>query len=250
MTYQLHYWPTIQGRGEFVRLALEEAGATYVDVARGDEDANGSGGGGEEALMAGLAEGDHPPFAPPYLLDGDLVIGQTANILLHLGLRHGLAPSAEGGRLWVHQLQLTIADLVTEAHDVHHPVGMGLHYEDQKPEAARRAEEFRTQRMKTYLGWFETVLERGAERGLAHRRGAYLCRPVAVSGGGGAALCLPPRDGAIGAEAGPGDRRARRSGAAAKPQGLFSLGATDSVQHRRDLSGLSGARSQVIAGIS
>jgi glutathione S-transferase len=161
MTYQLHYWPTIQGRGEFVRLALEEAGAAYVDVARGDKDD----GGGEKALMAGLADGERPPFAPPYLVDGDLVIGQTANILLHLGLRHGLAPSAEGGRLWVNQLLLTLADLVAEAHDVHHPVGMGLYYEDQKPEAARRAEEFRTQRMKKYLGWFETVLERAPKGG-------------------------------------------------------------------------------------
>jgi glutathione S-transferase len=156
MTYHLHYWPTIQGRGEFVRLALEEAGAAYVDVARGD----GEDGGGEKALMVGLVEGDHPPFAPPYLVDGDLVIGQTANILLHLGLRHDLAPKAEAGRLWVNQLQLTIADLVAEAHDVHHPVGMGLYYEDQKAEAARRAKEFRTQRMKKFLGWFETVLER------------------------------------------------------------------------------------------
>lgn len=156
MTYQLHYWPTIQGRGEFVRLALEEAGAAYVDVARGDEDA----GGGEEALMADLTGHERPPFAPPYLVDGDLVIGQTANILLHLGLRHGLAPRDEGGRLWVNQLQLTIADLVAEAHDVHHPVGMGLYYEDQKEEAARRAQEFRTRRMKKYLGWFETVLAR------------------------------------------------------------------------------------------
>ena len=161
MTYQLHYWPTIQGRGEFVRLALEEAGAAYVDVARGDED----GGGGEAALMADLAQGDHPPFAPPFLVDGDLVIGQTANILLHLGLRHGLAPRAEGGRLWVNQLQLTVADLVVEAHDVHHPVGAGLYYEDQKPEAARRAQEFRTQRMKKFLGWFETVLERAPKGG-------------------------------------------------------------------------------------
>jgi glutathione S-transferase len=160
MTYQLHYWPTIQGRGEFVRLALEEAGAAYVDVARGDGDD-----GGEEALMADMAAQDHPPFAPPYLVDGDLVIGQTANILLHLGLRHGLAPKAEAGRLWVNQLQLTIADLVAEAHDVHHPVGMGLYYEDQKPEAARRALEFRTQRMKKFLGWFETVLERAPKGG-------------------------------------------------------------------------------------
>ncbi|HWU12647.1 MAG TPA: glutathione S-transferase [Caulobacter sp.] len=167
MTYQLHYWPTIQGRGEFVRLALEEAGAAYVDVARGDDED-----GGEQALMDDMSEHDRPPFAPPYLVDGDLVIGQTANILLHLGLRHGLAPRDEGGRLWVNQLQLTIADLVAEAHDVHHPVGMGLYYEDQKNEAARRAEEFRTRRMKKYLGWFETVLARAQPK--AGNRGGWL----------------------------------------------------------------------------
>uniref|UniRef100_B0SZA7 Glutathione S-transferase-like protein n=1 Tax=Caulobacter sp. (strain K31) TaxID=366602 RepID=B0SZA7_CAUSK len=159
MTYHLHYWPTIQGRGEFVRLALEEAGAAYIDVARGDE------GGGEAALMADMASHDHPPFAPPYLVDGDLVIGQTANILLHLGPRHGLAPKAEAGRLWVNQLQLTIADLVVEAHDVHHPVGAGLYYEDQKDEAARRAREFRTERIGRFLGWFETVLDRAPKGG-------------------------------------------------------------------------------------
>jgi len=156
MTYHLHYWPTIQGRGEFARLALEEAGAPYVDVARGDDDE----GGGERALMADIGDHDHPSFAPPYLVDGDLVIGQTANILLHLGARHGLAPKTEAGRLWVNQLQLTITDLVAEAHDVHHPVGMGLYYEDQKAEAARRAQEFRTQRIKKYLSWYETVLEK------------------------------------------------------------------------------------------
>ena len=161
MTYQLHYWPTIQGRGEFVRLALEEAGAAYVDVARGDSDE----GGGEKALMGDMAAHDHPPFAPPYLVDGDQVIGQTANILLHLGARHGLAPKAEAGRLWVNQLQLTISDLVAEAHDVHHPVGVSLYYEDQKPEALRRAEEFRAQRMKKFLGWFETVLDKAPEGG-------------------------------------------------------------------------------------
>jgi glutathione S-transferase len=163
MTYHLHYWPTIQGRGEFVRLALEEAGAAYVDVARGGEDD----GGGEAALMADLGDEalGHPPFAPPWLVDGDQVIGQTANILLHLGPRHDLAPKAETGRLWVNQLQLTIADLVVEAHDAHHPVGAGLYYEDQKPEAARRAEEFRTQRIGKFLGWFETVLARAPKGG-------------------------------------------------------------------------------------
>lgn len=163
MTYHLHYWPTIQGRGEFVRLTLEEAGAAYVDVARGPA----ADGGGERALMAGLAAPtlDHPPFAPPYLVDRDLVIGQTANILLHLGPRHGLAPRAEADRLWVNQLQLTIADLVVEAHDTHHPLGVGLYYEDQKEEAARRALEFRAQRMAKFLGWFETVLARAPRGG-------------------------------------------------------------------------------------
>ena len=117
MRYQLYYWPSIQGRGEFVRLALEEAGAAYVDVAR-----TGRGGFG---LMERAAQ---PPFAPPYLRIGKLVIGQTANILLYIGARHRLAPRSEAGRLWTHQLQLTIADLVGEAHDTHHPIASALYY--------------------------------------------------------------------------------------------------------------------------
>ncbi|WP_184719828.1 glutathione S-transferase [Caulobacter sp.] len=155
MTYELHYWPTIQGRGEFVRLALEDAGAAYVDVARQDD--------GEDALMDKLHDGPRPSFAPPFLVDGNQVVGQTANILLHLGPKLGLAPTDDPGRLWVNQMQLTLADLVAEAHDVHHPVGMGLYYEDQKPEAARRAVEFREQRIGKFLGWFETILSRAPE---------------------------------------------------------------------------------------
>jgi glutathione S-transferase len=159
MTYELHYWPGIQGRGEFVRLALEEAGAKYRDVARQPR----SDGGGEGALMKRMRGlGPHPPFAPPFLIDGQQVIAQTANILLHLGPKLGLAPRAEAGRVWVNQLQLTIADLVAEAHDSHHPVGIGLYYDDQKPEAKRRAEEFRTARIPKFLGWFETVLDASA----------------------------------------------------------------------------------------
>lgn len=157
MTYQLHYWPSIQGRGEFVRLALEDSGADYVDVARQDD--------GEDALMDRLRQGPHPSFAPPFLVDGDQVIGQTANILLHLGPKLGLSPSDEAGRLWVNQMQLTLADLTAEAHDVHHPVGMGLYYEDQKPEAARRAVEFREQRIGKFLDWFETILSRAPDGG-------------------------------------------------------------------------------------
>ena len=135
MRYQLYYWPNIQGRGEYVRLALEEAGAGYTDVAR-----NGNGMGAMMKMMDGA--GGTPPFAPPFLKAGNLVIAQTANILLYLGSRHGLAPKAEAGRLWVHQLQLTIADFVTEVHDTHHPIGVSLYYEDQRGPAKKRTDEF------------------------------------------------------------------------------------------------------------
>src|ERR1700739_3171702 len=106
MRYQLYYWPPIQGRGEYVRLALEDAGAEYEDVARGA--------GGMSAMTGMMEQGATRPFAPPFLKAGKLMIGQTANILFYLGARHGLAPKAEAGRLWLHQLQLTIADLVQE----------------------------------------------------------------------------------------------------------------------------------------
>jgi glutathione S-transferase len=154
MTYELHYWPGIQGRGEFVRLALEEAGVDYVDIARTPE----SHGGGEAALVAFLNDAVPPPFAPPVLVTEELVLAQTANILLFLGAKHNLAPDDEEGRLWVNQLQLTLMDLVVEAHDAHHPISSGLYYKDQKPEAARRAEDFRKQRIPKYLGYFERVL--------------------------------------------------------------------------------------------
>src|SRR6266550_1358103 len=104
MRYELYYWPTIQGRGEFVRLALEEAGADYVDVARKRGD------GAITRLMERRAE-KHPPFAPPILKAGTTLIAQTALILHWLGPRIGLAPRNERERLWVHQLQLTITDL-------------------------------------------------------------------------------------------------------------------------------------------
>jgi len=139
-----------------VRLALEEAGADYVDVCRGPR--------GEDAMMA-LLDGDdvhHPPFAPPFLKAGRRIIGQTANILLHLGARHGLAPADEPGRLWTHQLQLTIGDLVTEVHDSHHPIASSLYYEDQRAEAKRRAEDFVTRRLPKFLGYFERVIARNA----------------------------------------------------------------------------------------
>ena len=156
MTYQLYYWPTIQGRGEFVRLALEEARADYVDVARQKN--------GTRLLMAKLEQASTPSFAPPFLVAGEQTIGQTANILLFLGSAHGLAPRALAGRLWIHQLQLTMADLVAEAHDTHHPVSSSLYYEDQKKEAKRRAADFVANRIPKYFGYFERVLA-GAGRG-------------------------------------------------------------------------------------
>jgi glutathione S-transferase len=152
MRYELYYWPEIQGRGEFVRLALEEAGAAYADVARGR---NGT------RRMMKFIEGagvKHLPFAPPFLKAGRLIIGQTANILLYLGDHEGLAPRNEAGRLWTHQFQLTISDFVVEIHDVHHPIGSGLYYEDQKKEAKRRAADFRRNRAPKFLRYFERVL--------------------------------------------------------------------------------------------
>ena len=167
MRYELYYWPEIQGRGEFVRLALEEAGADYIDVARRK--------GGLEKMTRFLegARVKHPPFAPPFLKAGKLIIGQTANILLFLGAREGLAPKSEEGRLWTHQLQLTIADFVVEAHDTRHPVGVGLYYEDQRPEAKRRTAEFLKDRAPKFLGYFEDVLKRNKSGWLVGRSLTY-----------------------------------------------------------------------------
>jgi glutathione S-transferase len=161
MVYELHYWPGIQGRGEFVRLALEEAGAEYIDVARRPT----SEGGGPRNLAQLMDELAPAPFAPPILVIETLVIAQTANILLFLGHRHNLAPQEEIGRLWVNQLQLTIADLVDEAHDTHHPIAGSLYYEDQKEAAKARAEHFRRERIPKFLGYFERVLKSGGESG-------------------------------------------------------------------------------------
>jgi len=156
-SYELYYWPGIQGRGEFIRLALEEAGADYVDVAR-----MSGRGRGMDALKRFLeARGERrPPFAAPFLKAGRQVIGQTANILLFLGPRLGLAPRAEADRLWAHQLQLTIIDLLDEVHETHHPIASSLYYEDQKPAAKRRAADFIRSRMPKYLAYFEEVLGR------------------------------------------------------------------------------------------
>jgi glutathione S-transferase len=167
MRYELYYWPQIQGRGEFVRLALEEADADYVDVARRGSDSDKM-----LALMRGTRL-DHRPFAPPFLRAGKVVIAQTANILLYLGARHALAPKPEAGRLWAHQLQLTIADLVVEAHDTHHPIASGLYYEDQKKEAKRRTEDFRRNRAPKYFGYFDDVIRKSGGPFLLGRRLSY-----------------------------------------------------------------------------
>jgi len=157
MRYELYYWPSIQGRGEFVRLALEDAEADYVDVAREPK--------GMAAMMRFMESRSikNPPFAPPFLKAGKLVIAQTANILFFLGPRLGLAPKNEPGRLWAHQLQLTIADWVAEAHDTHHPISGSLYYEDQKREAKRRAADFTAERMPKFFGYFEGILQRNSK---------------------------------------------------------------------------------------
>jgi glutathione S-transferase len=157
--YRLYYWPEIQGRGEFVRLALEYAGADYVDVLRGS--------------ASELDERKRPPFAPPYLKAGRLVIAQTANILLYLGPRLKLVPADEASRLWAHQLQLTMADWLTEVHDTHHPIGSGLYYEDQKKEARRRARDYLAHRLPKFLDYFEGVLQASGGPWLLGKRLAY-----------------------------------------------------------------------------
>lgn len=159
MRYELYYWPDIQGRGEFVRLALEEAGTDYLDMARLE-----GRGMGIEGIVQILenTKPDSPPFAPPFLKAGKLIIGQTANILQFLGPRLGLVPVANSKQIWAHQLQLTIADFVSEIHDVHHPIAGSLYYKDQKREARRKAGYFLKERAPKYLDYFEKVLTSNA----------------------------------------------------------------------------------------
>jgi glutathione S-transferase len=168
MRYELYYWPTIQGRGEFVRLALEEAGADYIDAARRP----GKRGVPAMTRLMDDKRSKRPPYAPPFIKAGKLVIAQTANILLYLGPRLGLAPRDEAGRLWAHQLQLTISDLVVEIHDTHHPVTTYLYYEEQRPAAKRRTADFWRYRVPKILGYFERVLARS---GGPHVLGRRLC---------------------------------------------------------------------------
>ncbi len=168
MRYLFYYWPTVQGRGEFVRLALEEAGADYIDVARRK--------GGEAAMMKIIEDkrAARPPFAPPFLKAGRLVIAQTANILFYLGPHLKLSPRDEATRVWIHQLQLTITDLVVEIHDTHHPISSWLYYEEQRPAAKRRTKDFWRYRVPKFLGYFERVLQRNGGQHLVGRRLSYI----------------------------------------------------------------------------
>lgn len=167
MRYHLYYWTGIQGRGEFVRLALEDAGAAYSDVARVK---------GDQAIMPFL-QGKHEgalPFAPPFLQAGRQVIAQVANILAFLGPRHGLVPATEAAQRYAMQLQQTITDIVAEAHDTHHPISNDLYYEQQRDEARKRAHAFCEERIPKFLGYFEQVLDRGDGRHAIGRRHSYV----------------------------------------------------------------------------
>lgn len=148
--YALYYWPEIQGRGEFVRLALEEARAPYDDVARMQGP-----GRGVKAMLALMKDARRAPFSPPFLRSGGMLVAQTANILRFLGPRLGLVPAGERDRVWAHQIQLGIADFITEVHDTHHPVAVDLVYEDQRTEALRRTRHFLARRVPKHLGWLE-----------------------------------------------------------------------------------------------
>ena len=169
MRYELYYWPTIQGRGEFIRLALEEAGADYVDVAR-----RGKAGLAAMQKLLDSRRVAHPPYAPPFLKAGRDIIAQTALILFYLGPRLNLAPSGEAERIWAHQLQLTVSDLVVHIHDTHHPVSGWLYYEEQKPAAKRRTDDFWRYRVPKFLGYFERVLKHNGGTYLVGRRLSYV----------------------------------------------------------------------------
>jgi glutathione S-transferase len=155
MAYELYYWDGIQGRGEFVRLALEEAGADYVDVAR--EPNRGT----EEMMRLLKSDAEiYAPFAPPFLNDGGQIVSHVANILFYLGPKLGLAPEGEVLRWYANGLQLTITDFVAEVHDTHHPIALSKYYEEQREEAKARTAEFIESRIPKFLGYFERVLQR------------------------------------------------------------------------------------------
>ena len=173
--------------------------------------------------------GKQPPFAPPFLQAGKLVIAQTANILFYLGPRLKLAPRGEPARLWLHGLQLTVADFVKEIHDTHHPLGNEFYYEDAKPEAKRFTENFLSARVTKYLGYFEDVLEKSGGPYALGRR-FQLCRSVAVPADRRAALRLSPGDEADRAQGARRHRRARPRRGTAAHQEISRLAAPHRLQ--------------------
>jgi len=156
MPYEFYYWPMIQGRGEVVRLALEEAGANYIDVARSDEEQEDN----RAAILAILQDTnlERPPFAPPFLSDNGLIIAQAAAILQYLAPRINLIGTEEAERTFAHQIQLTVTDFLMEVHDTHHPLASALYYEDQVEEAIKRSANFIEMRIPKYLEYFEKIL--------------------------------------------------------------------------------------------
>jgi glutathione S-transferase len=167
--YELYYWPIIQGRGELIRLLLEDADQPYVDVARQPE----AQGGGMAALRRVLAEAPLA-FAPPILKHGERFVMQTQEICAYLAKRHQRMPADEHGEHLARHLVATLYDFTVEIHNVHHPLGPSLYYEEQKPEALRAAGAFLEHRLPKFLGFFERCIEqqRGAEPWLI---GAELC---------------------------------------------------------------------------
>ena len=236
--YVLYYWPEIQGRGEFVRLALEEAGADYVDVGRLSRSQRG----GVEAILRVLRGelGPRIPFAPPVLRAGDVVVAQTAAILHFLGPRLGLVPHDPADQLWVHQLQLTVADLVVEAHDTHHPVSVDLTYAQQKPEARRRTRHFLSERVPKFLGYFERVIERSGGPWALGKTFSYVDLSL-FQVMEGLAYAFPRR-----METSPPNPESasghRSRAGAATDRGLPRLRAAHPLQHRRGLPALPRAR--------
>ncbi len=157
--YELFYWPTLQGRGELVRLYLEDAGIPYVDVARQPATA----GGGVEAMLKLVREGlgRIVPYASPMVrVDGEYLVWQASNILQVIAEREGLLPADLVARSHLQGLQLTAADLIAEAHDTHHPISTTLTYEEQADSAVLAAQAFVDRRIPNYLWVFEETLLR------------------------------------------------------------------------------------------
>ena len=244
MRYELYYWPGLQGRGEFVRLALEEAVADYVDIALVPEEE----GGGVPAMTRLLAGDDvlRPPFAPPFLKCGKQLIGQTANILLFLGGRLKLAPRNAAGKLWTHQLQLTLADLITEVHDTHHPIDTGRFYEEQRTAAKQRSAAFLAQRLPKYLGYFARVLQRNATQPRPGPRPGgrrhHVCRSVNGASDRWFALRLSFGEPQSAGHVPKPVRTARRGLRPAAFESLSGIRAPCGVQQRRHLPALSRTR--------